>query len=119
MKINSKADLNAAVAESIGECHEITKMNWWEAYIRESGVPRFATDPAASFALEQEMRKQEFQWAMDDTTAQPPNAGWLVSCAPVSGMQDHRHASRFIAMALAALAAKGITLELAEGWEER
>lgn len=131
VKISRGADLNAAVAE---HCMGVAKptepmsrfssismhfsCSWWW---RQGWEPRpFATDPAANYALEQEVRKQGYRWIIVGNYG--PGPGDLVSVhehGSARKLGHAQHASRFIAMCLAALAAVGVEVDLEAGWEER
>lgn len=138
--VNSKPDANAAVAEFCMGWTKVTtpmsplvaafsskledSVNWKtpSGYTGiDSALCAFCHDPAASFALEERMRGMGWQWLMDQDNT------WYVSAAlpktphgeGTVARGDAMHSSRFIAMALAALSACGVEVELVEGWETR
>lgn len=127
--INSKSDLNRAVANALhpeppaSERRAIHESGVWRWARYHTPVTRnewgrwepadFATDPVASFALEQKMDACGWNWDMEKL-----GNLWMVTLQSLKTYLA-LHESRFIAMALAALRDLEVEFELVEGWDQR
>lgn len=73
----------------------------------------FATDPAASYALENEMIRRGWHWHM-----KRGSEDWMVYRVNMASPAAY-HPSRLIALCLATLRTLGVEFTLAEGWDAR
>lgn len=138
--INNLRDLDRLVATSafcpeppLSErraIHESGAWLWVRAGICQCGVrphhapshwepAPFATDPSASYALEQRMESEGWKWDMH-SRVRGEGTGWgvLLTHGKASFGRD-THQSRLIAMCLAALRALGVEFELVDGWDTK